>query len=300
MTQVTCPGLPAAWINGWLAAVGVTVLDSRIRLHWTTDGTPVAVLSTADDEDPLTILVESWPDEALLSDLPIAENWKGAGKLQRKVSVDAFKTRAQHARGHRYSWTLSSTMTDLCVDANGEVAHAPFDPAGPGTIKWLHHRLTKLHRKTEPSATRITDSLAGQAIRVKDNGLGFDHTRLGALADSTSMWTDPVVEELAFFGLAILPVRGEGVDRRLDSAANGTERQRGWRKVPGRRTSRCFHWPAWRQPLDSAGIDALLDVWDPGRKGARERLGVHAAWRSVRFDPRGSADTTRAFGAERL
>ena len=35
MARVTCPGLPASWINGWLAAVGATVLDSRIRLHWT-------------------------------------------------------------------------------------------------------------------------------------------------------------------------------------------------------------------------------------------------------------------------
>ena len=48
MTQVPCPGLPADWINGWLAAVGATVLDARIRLHWTTEGTPLAVLSAAE------------------------------------------------------------------------------------------------------------------------------------------------------------------------------------------------------------------------------------------------------------
>ena len=36
-------GLPAEWINGWLAAVGATVLDARIRLHWMTDGVPLAV-----------------------------------------------------------------------------------------------------------------------------------------------------------------------------------------------------------------------------------------------------------------
>ena len=39
MARVRCPGLPASWVNGWLAAVGVTVLDSRIRLHWTADST---------------------------------------------------------------------------------------------------------------------------------------------------------------------------------------------------------------------------------------------------------------------
>ena len=299
MTQVACPGLPAPWINGWLAAVGATVLDSRLRLHWTSDGGLVAVLSAA-EVDPVEALVESWPDRALLSDLPIAEAWKGAGQIRRKVPVDAFVARARAARSHRYSWTLSSTMTDLCVDENGEVAHAPFDPAGPGTIKWLHHRLMKIHRQVEPTAARIRDSLAGHAVRVKDNGLGFDHTRIGSLSDMTSIWIDPVVEELAFFGLAILPVRGRGADRRLDRRADLREMQRAWRKLRGTRNLRCFNWPAWRQPLDSTGIDALMDAWSPDSKDTWPRLGVHAGWRSVRFEPRGSADATRAFGAERL
>ena len=299
MTQVPCPGLPADWINGWLAAVGATVLDARIRLHWTTEGTPLAVLSAA-EVDPVAALVESWPDTALLSDLPIGEDWKGAGTVRRKVPVEAFVTRACAARSHRYAWTLSSTMTDLCVDENGDVAHAPFDPAGPGPIKWLHHRLMKIHEQVEPSVARIRDSFAGQAVRVKDNGLGFDQTRLGSLSDVASIWIDPVVEELAFFGLAILPVRGRGNDRRLDRYADVAARQRGWQHTPGSRDPRRFHWPAWHQPLDSAGIDALMDTWNPERKRAWPRVGVHAAWRSVRFQPRGSADTTRAFGAERL
>ena len=298
MTQVTCPGLPAAWINGWLAAVGATVLDARIRLHWTTNGAPLAVLSAA-EVDPVAALVESWPNMALLSDLPIAENWQGAGKLRRKVPVKAFVARARAARSHRHSWTLSSTMTDLCVDENGEVAHAPFDPAGPGTIKWLHHRLMKIHEQVEPSAARIRDSLMGRAARVEDNGLGFDQTRLGSLSDAVSNWTDPVVEELAFFGLAILPVRGRGADRRLDRYADVGERQRGWRKAPGSQDQRRFNWPAWRQPLDRAGIDALMDAWNPEKRAGWLGVGIHAAWRSVRFKPRGS-DKTRAFGAERL
>ena len=59
MTGVTCPGLPAHWTNGWMAAVGATVLDSRIRLH---------------EIDPVAALVASWPDRSLLTDLPIAED----------------------------------------------------------------------------------------------------------------------------------------------------------------------------------------------------------------------------------
>ena len=83
---------------------------------------------------------------------------------------------------------------------------------------------------------------------------------------------------------------------------DAVERQRGWRKNPGSQQPRRFHWPAWRQPLDSAGIDALLDAWnpEPEARATWPRVGVHAAWRSVRFEPRGSTDKTRAFGAERL
>ena len=297
MACVNCPGLPADWVNGWLAAVGATVLDSRIRLHWRAD-TPIAVLSVKEG-DPVAVLTAAWPDTALLQDLPIAEHWgSDTGTLRRKVPVDAFVERVRAARGHRHAWTLSSTMTDLCVDEKGEVAHSSFDPAGPGTIKWLHHRLLKVHKQVEPSHERIMESLAGRAIRIKDNGLGFDHTRLGAQADDAGKWVDPVVEVFAFFGLAILPVRGRGSDQRRDRS-RAREIQRGWLTVSGNRERR-FVWPAWHQPLDRAGIDALMDVWKPLSRASWSRMGVHAAWKSVQFRPKGSADSTRAFGSEPL
>ena len=300
MNRIECPGWPAEWVNAWLAAVGTTVLDDRIRLHWTAGGTPVAVLS-ASELDPVDALVESWPDAKLLEDLPIATRWrKSTEVLKRKVSVDAFAERARAARGHARSWALSSTMTDLCVDKAGEVAHAPFDPAGTGPMKWLHHRLTRVHENVGPaSVDRIRRSLTGRSERVENAGLGFDQSRLGSLSDDTNMWVDPVVEVLAFFGLAVLPVRGRGSDGRLDRANREDARQRGWRKVPGTSGSR-FTWPAWQQPLDLAGIDALLDIWNPDRRSRWPRVGVHAAWRSVRYRSRGSNDPTRAFGAERL
>ena len=299
MTEVTCPGWRASWVNAWLAAVGATVLDQRIRLHWSIDSEPVAVLSS-NAVDPLAALLESWPDAGALSQLPIAEDWQGLTRLQRRVPVEAFTARARAARSHERSWTLSSTMTDLSVDERGEVAHAPFDPAGPGTIKWLHHRLLKVHRHLDNPAARLRESLAGEADRVKDNGLGFDQTRLGSLQDATDPWVDPVVEVLAFFGLAVLTVRGRAADRRLDRSTDVSARQRGWREVDGSRERRSFHWPAWSQPLDRDGIDALLDLWNPERKDGWARLGVHAAWRSVQFERRSSADSTRAIGAVRL
>ena len=300
MHVFNCPGLPASWVNAWLAAVGVTVLDRRIRLHWTAEDTPVAVLSSV-ELNPVEALVESWPNATFLRELPIAEHWNGAGELKRKVPVEQFVARVREARGHPHAWTLSSTMTDLSIDQNGEVAHAPFDPAGPGTTKWLHHRLLRIHELAGPACgKRLCDSLVGQANRVKNNGLGFDSTRLGSLADASDPWIEPVVELLAFFGLAVLPVRGRGVDRRLGRHGNPDVRQRGWRNAPGSKEPRRFVWPAWQQPLDAAGVDALLDSWNPGRKQTWAPLGIHAGWQSVRYQPRGSADSTRAIGAQML
>lgn len=300
MKQLTCPGLPASWVNAWLAGLGATVVDRRIRLHWTERGAPVAVLSAVDIH-PLDALVESWPDRGALGTLPLAEHWNGAGRLKRKVSVEAFAERVRAARGNRQSWTLSSTMTDLSVDNRGEVAHAPFDPAGPGTIKWLHHRVMRTHGQIGASTrSGVRRSLAGQSDRVKGNGLGFDQTRLGSLADETEMWIDPVIEVLAFFGLAILPMRGLGQDRRIDRRANIDDRQRGWRRSPGSSDPRRFAWPAWAYPLGVHGIDALLDAWNPHRRQTWPLLGVHAGWQSIRYEPRARADTTRAIGAEPL
>lgn len=299
MTELTCPGLPAHWVNGWLAAVGATVLNHNMRLRWPAERN-VAVLSTPDG-DPLETLAAAWPTEEDLIDLPITEHWRQAGVLRRKVDVDAFRERANAARSHPQSWTLSSTMTDLSVDRSGEVAHAPFDPAGPGTTKWLHHRLMKALRHIgDPSPDRLRASLNGEADRVHDNGLGFDQARLGSQSDKSKNWTDPVVETLAFFGLALLPVRGRGTDGRLGREAFGDARQRGWRRPSGAGATRQFQWPAWEHPLDADGIDALLDVWRPETKPQWPLLGVHAAWQTVRFRPQDRADTTRAFGGERL
>ena len=191
-------------------------------------------------------------------------------------------------------------MTDLYLDESGEVAHAPFDPAGPGTIKWLHHRLVKVHQEVEPSVERLMGSFSGRAERVKDNGLGFDLTRMGSQSDASGMAVDPVVEVLAFFGLALLPMRGVGTDRSIRSSFHSPAVQRGWLRTQGARREHRFMWPAWSSPLDRAAIDALLDIWEPNKKRTWSRLGVHAGWQSVQFKPRATADTTRAFGAERL
>ena len=130
MIEVTCPGWRASWVNAWLAAVGATVIDERIHLNWTADAEPVAVLS-AKTVDPVTALIESWPDAESLSRLPIARERQGTPELGRSVPLEVFSERAQAARSDRGSWTLSSTLTDLSVDKRGMVDHAPFDPLSP-------------------------------------------------------------------------------------------------------------------------------------------------------------------------
>ena len=300
MKTLDCPGLHADSVLAWLAAVGATVLDKRLRLHWTTDATPFAVLSS-DDVAPLEALLDAWPETGLLDDLPIARDWRETKAFKRHVPVESFRKRARMARGRAYSWTLSSTMTDMHVDKYG-VKHGPFDaPAQRG--RTLHDRLMAAWKKVASPSERIRDSLLGQAAREKISGLGFDHARIGSLADKTEKWTDPVVETLAFFGLALLPVRGDGIDEQLGlDPQKRAYRQRGWRAFDSNAPPD-FAWPAWCQPLDKSGIDALLDVWSPespNRMTNWRLLGIHAAWRSVAFYEPKSPDRTRAYGSERL
>lgn len=296
MNELRCPGLPASWVNAWLAAVGATVLCPTLRLRWTVGGTPHAVLC-AQTDDPVEILASSWPGRATLDDIPIRRSWPGTEDLPRNVPVEAFASRTAALRSHPLSWTISSTITDLHVDDNGNVAHAPFDPPVPrGYV--LHDRLLRLH--SSPTVTDLRRTADGTGERIENNGLGFDIARIGAEADEASKWIDPIVETLAFFGLALLPVRGEGTDARSGRGVQASTIQRGWAKKDGRRSPPRFVWPAWARPLDFAAIDALLDLWKPDRMDEWPRFEIHGAWRSVSYTPKSTSDTTRGFGAERL
>jgi hypothetical protein len=256
------------------------------------------VLSVDGDDDPVDTLISSWPDRDRINAMPIAHNWGELPAMSRKVPVQVFAARAEAVRSHPDSWTLSSTMTDLHVFESGEVAHGPLDPPGPGTIKWLHHRLLKTYTYVESLAEQIPASLEGRGSRVIDNGLGFDLTRVTTQADSSRKAVDPVIEVLCFFGLAMLPVRGAGVDMSVRRRrSRDSVRQRGWQMAPHRH----FEWPAWEHAIDRMGIDALLDLWRPHRaRRSWGPLGVHAGWRTVSYESRSSSDPTVGYGSERL
>ncbi|MDE0666795.1 MAG: hypothetical protein OXH67_14455 [Acidimicrobiaceae bacterium] len=313
MTGVVCRGLPGEWLNGWLAAIGLLVLEPRLSLSWTREHSPSAVL-TADGEDPLSLAAGAWPPEQRLNAMPIAEHLEGLPDMRRSVSLEVFRSRAELGRRHPDSWTLSSSVTDLCVDVGTEstVRHAPLDPKGPDTVKWLHHRLTKSHSMVEQPSNAIPSSLEGHGRRVVDNGLGFDASRITGPADSAGKLVDPVIEVLAFFGLRVLPMRGDGVEiGKSGPRPRFAARQRCWH-LDTTQSSRgqCMTWPSWSQALDLAGVDALLDLWSDlieragsGHRvlyGDLERLGIHAAWRTRPYQPRGSGDTTVGFTSARV
>lgn len=314
MIEVECPGLPADWLNAWLASIGLLALEPSLRLSWTPGPSPTAVLAADGAQDPLSLAASAWPDLDRIRAMPIAEHLEDLPDMHRIVPLEVFRRRAEFARGHIDSWTLSSTVTDLCVHVAAEstVRHAPLDPKGPGPIKWLHHRVMKSHSLVHDPSEAVVATLTGYGGRVVDNGLGFDATRLSGLADSASKLVDPVIEVLAFFGLRMLPMRGEGIEvGRSGTRRRFAARQRCWRLDPDRRL-RALHmtWPAWRQPLDYAGVDALLDLWvelcesnDRGRRTPRaelSRLGIHSAWQTRSYQQRGSSDNTVGFTSVRM
>lgn len=298
-----CPGLPAEWVNGWLAAVGATVIDPRIRLSWTPGPSPIAELHHP-KADPAAALAAAWPSADRIQDMPLARDHPGFPPLERRVNPLALAERIRGTHSHSDAWTLTSSLTDLETDQEGLACHGPFDASGPGSIKWLHHRLGKVHSRVPADPGRITaevsETLEGTSAPVHDNGLGFDIARLPDRAGGVHRtWVHPVVEVLAFFGLALLPVRGDGIRRKYPST-----RQRGHR-VAGHRG---LLWCAWSEPLDRWAIDALLDVWhhtwhrsSTGKWATREsdwdRLGVHAAWHATPYD-HDRSDPTRAFNNE--
>lgn len=285
MTARACPGLPADWLNGWLAAVGATVLAPQMSLAWSTHPVPHAVLKLPGDNDPADHIATFLPNIADLESWPIARRLDGHRELKWNVDVATFQDRAAFARGSTAPWTLSAIYTDLCWDHEKRahvIGRGQFATPMPGTNNTIGDRL----RKLIPAAREVDvrASLDGKGTRIASNGLGFDVGRVGSLADETEMLVDPLIELLVFYALALFPVRGDG---RTDA------RQRGW---TGRRgVAGAFRWPTWTDSLDAMAIDALLDCTGP----AADRLGVTEWWQLVPFDQRGKNDQTRAYGSVR-
>lgn len=288
MGERLCPGLPADWLNAWLAAIGALVLVPELRLHWSDDPIPLAVLTSPGDDDPAALIAAAWPTAEDIASLPIARNLAGHRELALNPSVDDWTDRVEIARSARFGWTLTSLYTDLAwssAERSHTIERGQFHTPMPGRDNTMHDRLRKLVGPSVPED--VTRSLEGGGGRVANYGLGFDVSRISSLADESSMMVDPLIEVLAFFGLALFPSRGDGSRRR----------QRGWSRFT--MEAGAFRWFTWAEPLDVAGVDALLDVAATGVDGAR-RAAATGSWEIVPFEARGTSDVTRGYGSRRV
>lgn len=284
MPQVTvAPGLPADWLNGWLAAVGVTVLLPDARLAWTGDPTPLARFEVPPGASLAQRIASALPSLRDLDALVIASSG-------RDVGMAAFRDLSQAARVRRDA-SLASSVTDLVQAEDGKAAHGRFDPPTPRG-ETLFTRLRKCRLALVEGITeRVEGTLEGRGSRIAANGLGFDYRRLRAAVHSGDLHVDPLVECLCFAGLELFPVRGSGM---------ASAQTRGWLRS-GTRAER-FVWPAWTPTLDRWGIDALLDAThsapaDGERLGL---LGVTAVFESASYQRRGSADVATGYASRRL
>jgi len=253
MARCDAPGLPADWLNGWLAAIGVTVLIPGARLRWADRGIPFAAFEIDEAVDLAQLVAAALPTPETLVRSPIARMLPGMEhEFSRNVTLAAFRERAGLERGTG-DGILAASVSDLSVDARlDNLEHGAFDVPVPRGVT-LEERAVACAGKLVMAdiAQRVRDTLSGWGRREEINGLGFDAHRIpGGMhpAAEVGVYADPVVELLVFSALPLFPVRGNG--RRV--------RQRLWTDSNTRRGA--LQWIAWRPALDRWAIDALLDL----------------------------------------
>ncbi len=278
------PGLPADWLNAWLAAIGVTVLLPDVKLSWTSEVVPHAVFRAAEGINLSSALFDALPSEAALETTAVARRHESSGvELRRNVSLEAFRSRAEIERQDHSTW-LASQVSDLVSEKYlkpDDLATGPFNVSMPGGTTLVERAMTC--RGLIDSVSLIRDSLNGTPTRFQANGLGFDCRRVATGVQSkqrSKVHVDPVVEFLAYFALTLFPLRGDG---------RHAVRQRGW--SGGQFQRGAFRWFSWSVPLDVWAIDAMLDQPD---------LVAEVEWQNVSFQLVNERDTTRLLFSEQV
>lgn len=303
MPSLECPGLPANWLNGWLAAVGVTVLLPGARLSWSDEVIPIARIAIDESATLADQIARAIPTSdqlnAMAGSLAFAPGT--ARKNTGTIGLDGYESRAVSERrtGTNY---LAGSVTDLAsADPAKSIEKSAFNPAASGQTGGVLFRvlacLEQVPNRPVDRAEFIARCLDGQGSRFEINGLGFDIRRIPpGVQAKTAKFADPIVEFLAFVALAMFPVRGNG----------HAARTRGWTK--GKTAEGSFIWPTWREPIDRWAIDGLLDrLYDlrdrvgdgPGLQRRAQLVGVSHCFGVVPFQPEGS-DKTRAYGSRPL
>ena len=277
LVEVGAPGLPADWLNAWLAAIGVTVLVPEVKLSWTDEVVPHAVFWVPEDMDLAQAVYDALPSDDELAAMPIARHHPESSlEFPHKVTPEVFRDRARLERG-RKTRILAFCVTDLArYPGKSELSRSAFNPGVPGGLT-LWERI-KLCGRNLASPKQVDETLLGVPHRIRGAGLGFDCRKApsGVPVDETK-YIDPVIEVLVAAALPLFPVRGDGK----------RERTRGWN---GRSLERgAFSWFSWVHPLDAWAIDAVLD---------QPSVVAIQWWRSVPFQPLNPSDTTRAIYSE--
>ena len=297
ITEMRAPGLAGDWLNSWLAAIGITVLVDGCRLRWSDERRPTAVLSSPSSHSLCTMIAAALPDEAALRSLVIANE---EGAFPRRVDLARYVTACTRVRGVPMDFSLAVSVTDLVNEtAADNLPHGRFDPPAPrGETLWT--RLLACRRALPPDAASleqlITLSLAGRGLRREVNGLGFDVRRIEAGdPPAGGKYVDPVVECLAFHGLSLFPLRGDGQNPST----------RGWRRSIRSRYSRRavpeLRWPVWAVPLDRWAIDALLGYAFASVSSETRPLGlsVTGAFATVPYRRTADLDQTTGYASRR-
>ena len=207
------PGLPADWLNGWLAAIGVTVLIPSARLRWTDDGVPSALFEADEPDDLAKRVADALPTPQTLARSVIARTLPATRHdFSRNVTLAAFRERAVVER-RVGEGNLAASVSDLSADLKPEnLEHGAFDPPAPrGETLWSRATACALALAATDIAERVRATFEGSGRREALNGLGFDARRFPAgMHAARDVYADPVVELLAFAALPLFPTRGNG------------------------------------------------------------------------------------------
>jgi hypothetical protein len=263
------PAWTADWINGWLAAIGVTVICPDIKLCWTNTTTPTAIFTTTTPDNIAETIAAHFPPKTFLDDTAIANTAK------QHPEDDDYVKGAQQARD-KADWYWASSYSDLGPIGNKKEDHyrkSLFYPGVPKGIK-LTDRVANIAKQSWGKATDIELSMNGALPRVQGNGLGYDPKRLIDPAyPHSDVAIDPVVESLAVFAMLLFPVRGNGYRTNTRGETNTTR----------------FRWTTWNKPMDLAAIDATFGTTQTAT----------TTYEIEKYAPRGS-ETNTAYFSRRL
>lgn len=282
MTIYEAPGLTADWLNGWLAAVGVTVLLPEVRLAWSNEASPIARFEGPGVDGLPAKIAAALPSPEQIGALAIRLDGPG-GTLSQKAKRVVYSARAAESR-RTGDWSLGVAHTDLAYgkySQSDDVERGPFHAGREGRATlWKGVIDSAVSIQSNDVCAIVELTLAGRGRRVEGAGLAFDCRRLPSSPQVQGPRVVPVVELLGFLGLSLFPVRGDGRN----------VRQRGWSSE-----GRSFQYPVWSQFIGAYGIDALIDAADAAAPDRRLALGVTRHYRTKAYEAAGSETSTAYF-----